>query len=360
MARISHEAVFPTSSFPFHTSLKYPRSHIIVVYSITMKPLNLFPVILMALCTGSFAHSITLTGSHDGSTAVPIDSQHILIAEDESNALKLYSSIQSGPALASFDMAPFLALKGKEIDLEASCLSPTNPRRVYWIGSMSNSKKGKIRPDRDRIFATDIQGKGTAIQVQMVQYYQGLRQHLMDWGDSHGYALTTKAAKGIEPKRIDGFNLEGLEFAPDQRTLLLGFRAPGVGKSSTYALVVPLLHFESWFATPSSKPPQFGKALEWDLGGRGIRSLGKNQQGEYLIVAGPADSTPDFALYTWNGDYHSQPILRQANLQGLAPEGIVRVPDSLQGAFQVQLLSDFGDSQNTRLDWVPVMALPTL
>lgn len=295
------------------------------------------------------------TGSHDGSTAIAVDSMHFWMAEDEANELKMFSRTRSGPLLAKFDMNAVLGLSGKEVDIEGSCASPQHSGRIYWIGSLSNNKEGKIRPDRDRIFATEFSGSGAQSQLRFVGYYQGLRQHLIAWGDAQGYDFSAKAAKGVEPKRDDGFNVEGLEMAPDGKTLYIAFRAPLVGKRSDLALIAPLLDFEKWFA--SGRPldaPRFGKPLELDLGGRGFRSLGKNAQGEFLIVAGSTESTPDFALYTWDGKATGKPRLRTANLQGLAPEGIVEVPASLQGNFEVQLLSDFGENKNTQSAWVQV------
>lgn len=295
------------------------------------------------------------TGSHDGSTAIAVDSMHFWMAEDEANELKMFSRTRSGPLLAKFDMNAVLGLSGKEVDIEGSCASPQHSGRIYWIGSLSNNKEGKIRPDRDRIFATEFSGSGAQSQLRFVGYYQGLRQHLIAWGDAQGYDFSAKAAKGVEPKRDDGFNVEGLEIAPDGKTLYIAFRAPLVGKRSDLALIAPLLDFEKWFA--SGRPldaPRFGKPVELDLGGRGFRSLGKNAQGEFLIVAGSTESTPDFALYTWDGKATGKPRLRTANLQGLAPEGIVEVPASLQGNFEVQLLSDFGENKNTQSAWVQV------
>lgn len=299
--------------------------------------------------------SLSLLGSHDASTAVPVGPEHILIAEDESSVLKLYNKKLSGTALAEFPLASHLNLQGKEADLEASCISPADSSVVYWIGSMSNSRKGKLRPDRDRLFATRQSLKDSAIHVEFLSYYRGLRDPLIAWGTLSGLSLEQNAAPGIEPKRKDGFNLEGLEFGPDATTLYLAFRAPLVGAQHNRALIVPLLDFESWFSRSQNiSPPRFGKAIELDLGGRGIRSLARNARSEYLIVAGSSDDRADFALYTWSGHPQDVPRLRKADLTGLAPEGIVDVPASLQGAFRVQLLSDFGKQRPSQLDWVDV------
>jgi hypothetical protein len=291
--------------------------------------------------------------SHNASTAVAVGDNHLLLAEDELNVIRLYARHQSGPALYQVDLSSWLQLEGKEVDTEASCSSSRFPGRIYWIGSMSNNKKGKIRPDRDRIFATDLQGQEEHTTLKFVGFYQGLRSHLLDWGDRHGYQLSAKAAKGIEPKRADGFNVEGMEMAPDQSTLYIALRAPLVGKQQNRALIVPILNFEDWFAQGKpTAPPRLASPIELDLGGRGIRSLSKNNLNEYLIVAGSVDSIAHFALYRWDGLPSSAPVLLTAELGDLAPEGIVEVPTPLKSPGKVQLLSDFGTERASQSTWL--------
>jgi len=292
-------------------------------------------------------------GSNDGSTAIDAGKGFIFIAEDESNVIQLFDSRKSGNAIAQFDMGEKLELDGKEVDIEGACLSPSVSGRSYWIGSLSNNKNGKLRPDRDRLFATDKIGDGSGAKLVFVGFVSGLRSSLASWGDSLGYDFSSSMAKGIEPKRKDGFNVEGLEFGSDGKSLWIGLRAPLVGPRNDKALIVPLLDFESWFAAGSpTTPPRWGKPIELDLGGRGIRSLAKNANGDYLLVAGPVDSGKDFAIYQWDGDPKHPPRLRKADLTGLAPEGIVSFPKSLDGRILVQLLSDMGKDKNTRSDWV--------
>lgn len=283
------------------------------------------------------------TGVADGSTAIPVDANYMFIADDETNVIKLYSRNNSGLSLYQFDVNPYLNLSGTEVDMEASFRSPTNPNRIYWIGSLSNSKSGEARPDRNRIFATDIIGTGANATLTFVGYYSNLRSKLITWGDANGYNFTAKAATGIEPKRIDGFNIEGLEMGPDGTTLYIGFRAPYVGSGTNKALICPLLNFESWFGNGSpSTNPTFGAPIELNLNNHGIRSLGKNAANQYLIVAGSYAATGTFELYSWNGLASSAPVALSVDLTNLKPEGIVDVPASLSGAFIVDLVSDLG------------------
>ncbi|HEY6143996.1 MAG TPA: T9SS type A sorting domain-containing protein [Flavobacterium sp.] len=285
------------------------------------------------------------TGVADGSTAIPIDNDYMFIADDETNVIKLYSRNNSGLPLYVFDVTTHLDLDGTEVDMEASFRSPTNPNRIYWIGSLSNSKSGALRPDRDRIFATDIVGTGANATLTFVGYTDKLRSSIITWGDEKGYKFTAKAASGIEPKRIDGFNVEGLEIGPDNKTLYIGFRAPYVGTGNNKALICPVLNFETWFGSGSpSTNPTFGNPIELNLNNHGIRSLGKNASNEYLIVAGSYAAVGTFELYSWNGSSTSAPILLNADLSSLKIEGIAEVPASLSGTYTVDLISDLGSS----------------
>jgi len=285
-------------------------------------------------------------GVADGSTGIPVDADYMFIADDETNVIKLYNRNNSGLSVYQFDVNPYLNLSGTEVDMEASFRSPTNPNRIYWIGSLSNSKSGEARPDRNRIFATDIVGTGASATLTFVGYYSNLRSKVITWGDNNGYNLTAKAATGIEPKRIDGFNIEGLEMGPDGTTLYIGFRAPYVGSGTNKALICPLLNFETWFnnGAPSGNPT-FGAPIELNLNNHGIRSLGKNAANQYLIVAGSYAADGTFGLYSWNGLASSAPVALAVDLTDLKPEGIVTVPASVSGTFQVDLISDLGSNE---------------
>jgi hypothetical protein len=285
-------------------------------------------------------------GVADGSTGVAVDNDYMFVADDETNVIKLFSRNNSGLSLYQFNVASYLNLSGTEVDIEGSFRSPANPNRIYWIGSLSNSKSGEARPDRNRIFATDIVGTGANATLTFVGYYSNLRSKLITWGDNNGYNFTAKAATGIEPKRIDGFNIEGLEMGPDGTTLYIGFRAPYVGSGNNKALICPLLNFETWFnnGTPSGNPT-FGAPIELNLNNHGIRSLSKNASNQYLIVAGSYAATGTFALYSWNGLASSAPVALAVDLTNLKPEGIVTVPSSLSGTFQVDLISDLGSNE---------------
>jgi hypothetical protein len=306
------------------------------------KSITVNVAVSQALATASLK-DIYHTGVADGSTAIPIDENYMFAADDESNVIKLFSRNNSGLPVYQFDVNSYLNLSGTELDIEGSFRSTTKPNRIYWIGSLSNSKSGEARPDRNRIFATDIVGTGANATLVFVGYYSNLRSKLITWGNNNGYDFTSKAATGIEPKRIDGFNIEGLEMGPDGTTLYIGFRAPYVGSGTNKALICPLQNFESWFGNGSpSANPVFGSPIELNLNNHGIRSLAKNASNNYIIAAGSYAATGTFELYSWNGQPATAPVLLNANLANLKPEGIVEVPADISGSFTLDLVSDLG------------------
>ena len=304
------------------------------------------------------ATTVFHTGKSDASTAIAIDANYMFVGDDEDQALRLYDRKNSGLPLNSFDYTSSLGLTDisggipREVDIEASAQIGS---RIYWLGSQSNASSGNLRPNRNRLFATDLSGAGAAATLTYVGRYDGLRTDLINWdvSNAHGlganyFGLQASAANGVIPEDASGggYNIEGLTIAPDGTTGWIAFRAPIVpANSRTQALIVPVTNFAALVTgNPTAATAAFGAPIQLNLGGRGIREIKKNAANEYLIIAGSATSTSDFRLYTWNGNPASQPVLRTADLTGLNPEGIVEVPSNLSGANQVQIISDNGDN----------------
>jgi hypothetical protein len=288
------------------------------------------------------------TGFADASAAIAIDSNFMFVADDETNLIGLYNRKASGLPVYEFDPSTYLGLTDDgEVDIEAAFVSPTNPHRIYWFGSQGNSKKGNVKVDRDRVFATDVVGAGANATLTFVGYYKGLRSKIIAWGDANGLDLSDAAADGEIPKEINGYNIEGAVMAPNGTTAYIGFRAPYVPPATlNKALICPIQNFESWFnAGAPSASPAFGAPIEISLGTRGIRDIEKNASNQYLIVAGSYDATSNFALYSWNGVATSAPVNLNVDLTGLSPEAIPEVPASLSTSTQIQLVSDNGSDE---------------
>ena len=297
------------------------------------------------------------TGTSDASTAIAIDSNYMFVADDEGQVIRLYDRTHSGLPVSEFDFTSVLGLTDakegvfREVDIEASTLVGD---RIYWLGSHSNSSKGKDRPNRSRLFATEIVGSGADAKLEFVGYVD-FREDLIRWGDEQGYNFSASAATGKPTEFPDSFNIEGLTVSPDGNTAYIAFRAPNTPTSTrTNALIAPLNNFAD-LVDGKATTAIFGDPIELDLGGRGIRSIERNANNEYLIVAGPTGGATgtapnDFRLYSWTGDQADTATLLPTQLPDLNTggsfESIVHLPDHLSARSQIQLLLDNGDT-----DW---------
>lgn len=336
-----------------------------------------------------------LSGRSDLSTAVRWDADTVLIADDEpSNVVLAYDLSRSGPPLARIALADGAlgvntgdnceGISGAkcdgESDLEASVRLGS---RVVWLGSHSNSKSGKIRPDRWRVFATDVTGSGMSTNATVAGYYKHLRTDLLAWDASNGHGLganalgfTASAALNVAPEvaTLDGFSMEGLSIGPDGTTGWLAFRAPlvaapgagaisaGSASNRTHALIVPVAQLSTLASAASggtAGSATLGAPIRLNLGGRGIREIQRTGGGDYVILAGPPDAATgvaphDFRLYTWDGTVDANGeatnlALRAADLTalmgglGASYEGLVDVPAVLSNAGTVGLIADAGD-----------------
>jgi len=288
------------------------------------------------------------TGVSDASAVVSLDSDYMVIGDDEVNELLVYHRYQSGLPVAIFNYASLLQLPdgAKEIDCEAGVRSLKNPENTYWTGSMSNGgKKYKEEPNRSYFFETGIAGTGFSTKFSFKGYYNDLRSQLLKWGDANGYRLSEAASYGISPKRVDGFNIEGIAFAPDSTTMYIGFRAPMVPTTDrTKALIAPIQNFESWFNNghPNGNPT-IGKPIELNLGGRGIRDFVRLANGSYVIIAGNSDEILNAALYTWSGQPTDAPVLvNTMDVYALKIESGLEINDN--GQTKLQVISDNGSN----------------
>jgi hypothetical protein len=154
------------------------------------------------------------SGAGNGSTVIDVGGGYMLVGDDESNVLRLYQEGVSGPPVKTFDFTGDLPYGTTEIDIEAAAQSGNT---IYWSGSMSNDSSGNVEPARSTLFATTVSGSGANTNLTFVGYYTGLRADLIRWDQANGNALNfaADAAQGANPKATNGFNMEGMEFAPD-------------------------------------------------------------------------------------------------------------------------------------------------
>uniref|UniRef100_UPI002AD465F1 beta strand repeat-containing protein n=1 Tax=Frankia sp. Cas3 TaxID=3073926 RepID=UPI002AD465F1 len=308
-----------------------------------------------------------LDGASDASTAIDVGGGYLLVGDDTSNVLRLYRGDRSGLPVKTWDIGSQLGLgtKGSDsMDVEAAArLGDT----VYWTGSMGNaSDDGALRPTRSTLFATRLSGSGATTDLTLVGSYSNLRADLIGWDQANGnpLGLADSAAAGHLPKTIDGFNVEGMEFAAGgSGTAYVGFRAPLETVSDrNLALVVPVTNLPT-LVTGAGVAATFGSPMLWNLGGLSVRDIRRNADGQYLILGGSyTGGNPTFRLFTWNGDPASPPVAATTVLP--APlgswESIVATPDPIGDGAQVQLIEDdggvdfYGDGATTEAKALPL------
>lgn len=317
-------------------------------------------------------------GACDGSTAIPLAPDWMLVGDDENQVIRLYERGASGVPRRQFDFTSDLQLPDaesgfpREVDIEASTQTGNH---LFWIGSHGHSALGETRTNRTRLFATELVGTGADTTLRYLGRYDYLKLDLVNWDERnlHGrgtnyYGLAASDAEGVPPKAPDGsgFAIEGLAMMPGETNgAYLAFRAPIVAPASrTFALVLPVLNFAA-LAVNGGPPGSalFGQAIELDLYGRGIRSI-ERCTNIYVIVGGPPGPAigpypQDFRLYTWSGNPMDRAEERACDLSGLNPEGIIEFRPGVGSRAeeaQANLLSDMG----TRVfygDGIPAKAL---
>lgn len=292
------------------------------------------------------ADSRYLTGASDASAAVDVGGGYAVVANDEDNTLRLYSRTASGAPVKTWDLDSKLDAD-KEVDIEAGTRVGNT---IYWTGSLGNNKDGEYKSDRNTVFTTTVSGSGAATSLTFGKAYHKLRDDLVAWDKANGnhYGFAAGTASGEIPKEIDGFNVEGLEFAPGSTTTAyVGFRAPlAPAVPGGKALIVPVTNMDK---VVTGTKAVFGTPIELNLGGLSIRDIRKNAANQYLIIAGSwaADDNSDpYALYQWDGVAGHAPVKRLdlPTTDAGGWESVVEVPDLSAAGARVQLVTDDGDA----------------
>jgi len=291
------------------------------------------------------------SGSSDASAAVALDSNWMLVADDENQIIRLYDRHNSGLPTKVFDFTGALGL-AKEADFEAAARIGN---RIYWLGSHGNDKTGNVEATRNTILACDVSGTGTNTTLTYVNKFSNLKANLISWDQANGHGLgvnalglAASAASGVACNDPAGFNIEAA--TAFNGMVYIGFRTPLENTSARdKALVIPVTNFPG-VVDSGSGTLQFGTPISLDLGGRCLRDMAVTTAGDILLLAGPVDDTsePTFEFYRWDGNAASQPHLLATSLNASAinggghPEGIVSPPDAVVPGSQVQVIQDNG------------------
>lgn len=245
----------------------------------------------------------------DGSAAVTIGSDTILVAYDEINSLFAFSKA-GGQPIASKDLNPLLDLKTeKEMDLEGATLVNN---KIWWIGSHGRDGKGEDAPNRQALFATNIPSPDLS-DLEILAGPIDLLSTLL--AAEQVKPILTPAVQARKPK-AGGINIEGLS-RHQEAGLLLGFRSPLSGPDGTSgkALVVHVLKNNNTF--------KVNHVSQLNLNNRGIRDI-QWTGSDYLILAGPVHKGSAFGLYRWNGTSEPTEIETEV-LNGLNAEALVQL-----------------------------------
>jgi hypothetical protein len=148
-------------------------------------------VIQYAASASSVNASITrfLSGASDASTVQSIDNDYMFVADDQNQVLRLYNQQNSGLNVygADFSSSLGISMTNPQADIEGSVKVGI---RIYWLGSHSNADEdGALRPNRYRLFATDIAGTGENSTLSYVGRYDNLRTDLINWDANNGHGL---------------------------------------------------------------------------------------------------------------------------------------------------------------------------
>ena len=259
----------------------------------------------------SLEQTTWLQGSCDASAMADVGGGYFYVADDENNILRLYNSQLSGMPLRTVNAEGF-ANGSEEYDVEGATVSDDG-KTIYWITSLANSKKGKEKPYRNRAFTTKINGSGAEATLTGGAYSEKFRDAMIKFGDDNGWDFSASAsfANSMIPKRIDGFNVEGLTLKTNGNgAAYIGFRAPCVPKKGVtptssnrkYAVMATVENFEQIFSGSgkSSTAVQVGAPVLFDFDGLGIRSI--ERVGDYyVIIAGLFEGGGTPKAYLWDG-----------------------------------------------------------
>lgn len=249
--------------------------------------------------------TLVFSGICDGSAAILVDDQSMLVAYDENNALYLYN-INGGRPLAEFSYQALLDIDDDEVDIEAVAVAPDG---LWWIGSHGLDGDGDEALNRRILFRTNTPNSVDS-KLQVLEVVTDLMAAILDADNSKEF-FSKKILKK-KPKK-GGFNIEGLSVASDG-SLLLGLRSPLT--ASDHAIIVQLNRKEAGFVVKDIS--------QVDLGGRGIRDIQPSKNG-FVIIAGDVGSNGVFALYQWQIGGIAR-VLTHLD-RDLNPEALVRIAD---------------------------------
>lgn len=264
-------------------------------------------------------------GICDGSAAIRLDTETILVAYDEVNTLFAFD-ISGGRPVAKKSLSRLLDISDVEIDIEAGAVSQN---LIWWIGSHGRNKAGQIAPNRRILFATNRPNR-TLADLKIVVAPIDVLDIMIKSNITAAYF--TQDVLKRKPK-AGGVSIEGLAISPDGH-LIIGFRSP-LSDAAGLTGKALIVHMDIVSLSVTS-------AIELDLNGRGIRDIVRHGNA-YFILAGAVSNGGTAALYQWDGAAALRE-LSAIGIEALNPEALVR----LDGGWLI--LSDDGKQKRADND----------
>jgi len=270
------------------------------------------------------------SGMANASAAAFLGNGLFCVASDEDNVLRTYRTDHDGSTVASVDVSKFLLLHGKSLETDVEGAARVGDR-IYWIGSHSRNKDGKLRPNRQRLFATRIVTNATDLALVPVGHPCG---SLLDAMVREPSLVSFNLALAVgRPPELGGLNIEGLAAGP-KGELWIGLRSPNPGNK---ALLIPLFN-------PSEavelKTPRFGAPKLLDLDGLGIRDIAWTGR-DWFLIAGKDSGGGTARLYRWAGGDSPPERIEKPGFKKFNPEALVAI--GAADAPRLLVLSDDGN-----------------
>ena len=295
-------------------------------------------------CCPATPIELTFHGTADLSAAVFVDNEHFVVADDESNILRMYRTDDTGKPVSMLDLNAFLQPdpENPEADIEAAARVGNT---IYWITSHGRNMNGKMRLSRYRFFATEIKYEDTGsnrtfpdlipigfpCSTLIDQFLTQAAAAQLDIQSAvqKNRDLSKKEEEKLAPKNM-GLNIEAMAVLQESGTLLIGLRNPlftTAKNGSKKAILFELLNPQDVI---EGKVARFGRILFWELGSRGLRSLEYDSyQRRFYLIAGAVDSETTSALFIWDGkeDHFPRKIFEWHESEpALTPEAIAIHP----------------------------------
>lgn len=280
---------------------------------------------------------IALNSLYEPSAIQQLPDGRFLVAEDEKDApfslLKIHpdGATTAEPLLIDTEENKL----GKFNDLEG--LATDGGGFVYAITSHSRNSKGEEKKSREKLVRFRVDSNKLVSPRVVKDLKRALAAH---------HPVLARAAAIADVKGDGGFNIEALEFPPNQPHLMIGFRSPlDAGQALVAIIKNPSEMFESETA-PAVAP----ELIRLDLGGHGLRGMSwiPSLQG-YLLISGPVTKEQtQFRLWFWDGKADGKP--HRAEIEGLPgfehAEGIT--PAIIDGKQRIVIVSDDGSRAEGR------------